>query len=109
MCWGVWASAGKSVLARTQHSGLRHIRMARGARKAQGSSEEVTRRAREERAKSGGNDAENNDDERTGRLFVAGEQGASERGDDVDQRDANECHADEQETEALPEAIVQRR
>ena len=111
MCWGVWASAGKSVLARTQHSGLRHIRMARGARKAQGSSKEITRRAREERAQSGGNGVENNDDDRTGtRAFVAGERGASERGADADQRDANECDADEQETDALPrEAIAQRR
>jgi hypothetical protein len=89
---------------------VRHARMARGARKTQGSSEEVTRRAREESAESGGNGAENNDDARTGtRAFVAGERGASERGANADQRDANECHADEQETEALPEAIVQRR
>ena len=66
--------------------------MALGTRKAQGSSEEVTwsRKTREERAKSGGNGAENNDDERTGiRAFVAGERGASERGADADQRDTN--------------------
>ena len=74
--------------------------------------EEGARIIRGSHAESGGNGVENNvnDDERTGtRAFVAGERGAGERGADADQRDANKCHADEQETEVLPEAIAQRR